>query len=71
MAADAASVVEKLLSEGALVYFQTKLFTKYAKLWRGANPLRRPNSRSLAVMGVTSDRLAVQGWAALAYTCAP
>ena len=47
IAANAASLIEGVLSEAAVVYYQTELFSRYAALWRGDKNLQRPVARSL------------------------
>lgn len=56
IAANAASLIDGVLSEAAVTYYQVELFSKYAALWRGATALQRPVSRSLAQLNCSVER---------------
>ena len=59
---EVARLMEGVLSEDAVVYYQVQLFVRYASLWRGANPLQRPISRSLTWLNCTVEAQSDAAW---------
>ena len=62
IATEVARLMEGILSEDAVVYYQVQLFVRYASLWRGANPLQRPISRSLTWLNCTVEARSDAAW---------
>ncbi|KAL1528877.1 hypothetical protein AB1Y20_010200 [Prymnesium parvum] len=73
MTRDAAVVLENVLSESALLHYQSELFRMYASLWKGGGSSQEPPARGFAraefkcalVFNVTADR---PGYTSSGYT---